>query len=75
MATKIIYEDKVALSTKPGIADKNKITASDMNAIKTSVNELIDESKDNNMFKNLFNVGNSKMSKSSITFNNTNNQI
>lgn len=75
MATKIVYEDKVALSTKPGIADKNKITASDMNAIKTSVNELIDESKDNNMFKNLFNVGNSKMSESSITFNNTNNQI
>lgn len=75
MATKIVYEDKVALSTKSGIADKNKITASDMNAIKTSVNELIDESKDNNMFKNLFNVGNSKMSESSITFNNTNNQI
>lgn len=75
MATKIVYENKVALSTKPDIADKHKITASDMNAIKTSVNELIDESKDNNMFKNLFNVGNSKMSESSITFNNTNNQI
>lgn len=75
MATKIVYEDKVALSTKPGIADKNKITASDMNAIKTSVNELVDESKDNNMFKNLFNVGNSILRGASVTFSNTDNQI
>lgn len=75
MATKIVYEDKVALSTKPNTADKNKITASDMNAIKTSVNELIDESKDNNIFKNLYNVGNAKLSGASITLTNTNNQI
>lgn len=47
MATKIVYEDKVALSTKPDTADKNKITASDMNAIKTSVNELVDETAEN----------------------------
>lgn len=75
MATKIVYEDKVALSTKPDIADKHKITASDMNAIKTSVNELIDESKDNNMFKNLFNVGNSILRGANVTFSNTDNQI
>ena len=60
MATKIVYEDKVALSTKPDIADKNKITASDMNAIKMSVNETIEEI-DNlkmtyNIAKNHFNI-------------------
>lgn len=65
----------MALSTKPDIADKHKITASDMNAIKTSVNELIDESKDNNMFKNLFNVGNSILRGANVTFSNTDNQI
>lgn len=43
MATKITWDDKENLETKPEVATKNKVTADDINAIKTSVNEVIDE--------------------------------
>lgn len=42
MANKITWADKVALQTKPNIAAENKVTAADMNQIKTAVNETID---------------------------------
>lgn len=42
MANKITWADKVALQERPDVADKNKITAADMNQIKTVVNETID---------------------------------
>lgn len=39
---KITYADKVALNPQPSIANENKVTDSDMNEIKNSVNELYD---------------------------------
>lgn len=42
MANKITWADKVALQEKPDIAAVNKVTAADMNQIKTAVNETID---------------------------------
>lgn len=42
MANKITWADKVALQTKPNVAAENKVTAADMNQIKTAVNETID---------------------------------
>lgn len=43
MATKITWDDKENLETKPEVAAKNKVTADDINAVKTSVNAVIDE--------------------------------
>lgn len=42
MANKITWADKVALQEKPDIVAENKVTAADMNQIKTAVNETID---------------------------------
>ena len=42
MANKITWADKVALQEKPDIVAENKVTAADMNQIKTAVNEAID---------------------------------
>lgn len=42
MANKITWADKVALQEKPDVAAVNKVTAADMNQIKTAVNETID---------------------------------
>lgn len=42
MANKITWADKVALQEKPDVAAENKVTAADMNQIKTAVNETID---------------------------------
>lgn len=39
---KIMFEDKVALNENPSIADINKVNASDMNEIKTVVNNNAD---------------------------------
>lgn len=41
MANKITWANKVALQEKPDIAAVNKVTAADMNQIKTAVNETI----------------------------------
>lgn len=49
MANKITWADKVALQTKPNIAAENKVTAADMNQIKTAVNETIDTMPSNLM--------------------------
>ena len=54
----ITYEDKVALHENTDIANINKVTADDMNEIKKSVNGIVES----NIFKNLFNVGNAKIS-------------
>lgn len=68
----ITYEDKVALYENTDIANINKVTASDMNEIKKSVNGIVES----NIFKNLFNVGNAKISTNTgLNFNQTNNQI
>lgn len=37
--SQITYTDKETLNAQPSIADKNKVTASDMNSIKTAVND------------------------------------
>ena len=42
MANKITWADKVALQEKPDVVAENKVTAADMNQIKTVVNETID---------------------------------
>ena len=42
MANKITWADKVALQEKPDVVAENKVTAADMNQIKTAVNEVID---------------------------------
>lgn len=42
MANKITWADKVALQEKPTVVAENKVTAADMNQIKTAVNETID---------------------------------
>lgn len=42
MANKITWADKVALQEKPDVVAENKVTAADMNQIKTAVNEAID---------------------------------
>ena len=68
----ITYEDKVALYENTDIANINKVTADDMNEIKKSVNGIVES----NIFKNLFNVGNAKISTNTgLNFNQTNNQI
>lgn len=68
----ITYEDKVALHENTDIANINKVTADDMNEIKKSVNSIVES----NIFKNLFNVGNAKISTNTgLNFNQTNNQI
>lgn len=68
----ITYEDKVALYENTDIANINKVTAGDMNEIKKSVNGIVES----NIFKNLFNVGNAKISTNTgLNFNKTNNQI
>ena len=68
----ITYEDKVALYENTDIANINKVTAGDMNEIKKSVNGIVE----NNIFKNLLNVGNAKTSADAeININKTNNQI
>lgn len=38
MATKITYKNKVALQNDTTIPDENKVTADDMNEIKTAIN-------------------------------------
>lgn len=43
---KITYTNKVALNPQPSIADENKVTDSDMNEIKSSVNTLYDNQGD-----------------------------
>lgn len=68
----ITYEDKVALHENTDVANVNKVTADDMNEIKKSVNGIVES----NIFKNLFNVGNAKISTNTgLNFNQTNNQI
>lgn len=68
----ITYEDKVALYENAYIANINKVTAGDMNEIKKSVNGIVES----NIFKNLFNVGNAKITTNTgLNFNQTNNQI
>nr|UVX48968.1 MAG: hypothetical protein [Bacteriophage sp.] len=68
----ITYEDKIALYENTDIANINKITADDMNEIKKTVNGIVES----NIFKNLFNVGNAKISTNTrLNFNKTNNQI
>lgn len=47
MANKITWADKVALQEKPDVVAENKVTAADMNQIKTSVNETIEEMPSN----------------------------
>lgn len=47
MANKITWADKVALQEKPDIVAENKVTAADMNQIKTAVNETIEEMPSN----------------------------
>lgn len=42
MANKITWANKVALQEKPDVVAENKVTAADMNQIKTAVNETID---------------------------------
>ena len=42
MANKITWADKVALQEKTDVVAENKVTAADMNQIKTAVNEAID---------------------------------
>lgn len=41
--SKITYDTKVALNPQPDIANENKVTDSDMNEIKTIVNDAIDQ--------------------------------
>lgn len=68
----ITYEDKIALYENTDIANINKVTADDMNEIKKTVNGIVES----NIFKNLFNVGNAKISTNTgLNFNKTNNQI
>jgi hypothetical protein len=68
----ITYEDKVALNENADILDINKVTADDMNEIKNVVNSIVE----NNIFKNLLNVGNAKITANTgLNFNKTNNQI
>lgn len=47
MANKITWADKVALQEKPDVVAENKVTAADMNQIKTAVNETIDRMPSN----------------------------
>jgi hypothetical protein len=44
---KITYTDKVALSPQPSVADVNKVSDSDMNEIKSVVNDAIDQVETN----------------------------
>lgn len=41
--TKITYDTKVALDPQPGVANANKVSDSDMNEIKSVVNNAIDQ--------------------------------
>jgi hypothetical protein len=43
---KITYTNKVTLNPQPSIANENKVTDSDMNEIKSSVNTLYDNQGD-----------------------------
>lgn len=43
MASKITYEDKVALSDDPSINEINKVSDENLNEIKTKFNQLVDE--------------------------------
>ena len=43
---KITYANKVALNPQPSISEENKVTDTDMNEIKTSVNTLYDNQGD-----------------------------
>lgn len=68
----ITYEDKVALYENTDVPNVNKVTAGDMNEIKNSVNGIVES----NIFKNLFNVGDAKITANTgLNFNKTNNQI
>ena len=58
MANKIIWADKVALQEKPDVVAENKVTAADMNQIKTAVNETIEEMPSN--LKNGIAVGSAR---------------
>lgn len=58
MANKITWADKVALQEKPDIVAENKVTAADMNQIKTAVNETIEEMPSN--LKNGIAVGSAR---------------
>ena len=43
MASKITYEDKVALSDDPSVEEINKVSDENLNEIKTKFNQLVDE--------------------------------
>ena len=43
MASKITYEDKVALSDDPSVGEINKVSDENLNEIKTKFNQLVDE--------------------------------
>lgn len=43
MASKITYEDKVALSDDPSVNEINKVSDENLNEIKTKFNQLVDE--------------------------------
>ena len=43
MASKITYEDKVALSDDPSVDEINKVSDENLNEIKTKFNQLADE--------------------------------
>ena len=43
MASKITYEDKVALSDDPSVDEINKVSDENLNEIKTKFNQLVDE--------------------------------
>ena len=58
MANKITWADKVALQEKPDVVAENKVTAADMNQIKTAVNETIEEMPSN--LKNGIAVGSAR---------------
>lgn len=55
MATKITYNNKTPIYERPTVVDVNKITAGDMNSIKKSVNEIIDEMSQGTGATNLVN--------------------
>lgn len=52
---KITYTDKVALSPQPSVAAVNKVSDSDMNEIKSVVNDAIDQVETNT--SNISNIG------------------
>lgn len=59
---KITYTDKVALSPQPSVAAVNKVTDSDMNEIKSVVNDAIDQVDANtNNITNLSNYSSSEV--------------